>query len=282
MINIVPNKEHVDYNKIYSYNSKELIEQNFTFWKENRKINKAHLNKMFKFIMNDKFNGKFFPPILVDINTLIIVDGQHRKSAFLNALKNGKDVNLRVIYVDIPEEDLKDVILSINNGSRDWQLLDFIENISNKDSMALINQFGENHTLTRKTNRKGEIIGHCNRYTWAILFGKNITKEVRNNNISITKKQLEKGEILYNEIEKLYNALYPNVKISTWFESFCQAWYNIRNTDNLTNNFVEKYGIDFICEDIKNYFENWQISTNRRDWDYRFHGAICNIERNLQ
>ena len=44
---------------------------------------------------------------------------------------------------------------------------------------------------------------------------------------------------------------------------------------------VDELGIKVICENIKDYFEGWQVVTRKTEWENRFRTAIWEIKRKL-
>ena len=109
------------------------------------------------------------------------------------------------------------------------------------------------------------------------MLGRNATKEVKDGSITVTKKDLEFGEKMHDELEKLVDAL--GYEMNSWFESFASAWYNIRLKDGANSALVDKFGIDTICKYIFDYFKGWQVITRKTEWENRFRTAIWEINR---
>ena len=86
----------------------------FTFIKENRSINKAHVKKLIE-SMKQK---TIFNPILINSKNEII-DGQHRLLALKSLLK---EVEFTIVD-DVNVDDL----ISLNTNSKDWRNPEFLE-----------------------------------------------------------------------------------------------------------------------------------------------------------
>lgn len=279
MVNVIPTKENVDYDRIYHFN----IDPNFAFFKANRDLSKKHIKDIEKSIIDGKFKAKYIAPIRVDINTLKVIDGQHRYEAFKKSWNNGSTEEMRVMFEDLPsDEKLKlDVVVDINSSTTNWSNLAYQKRLREEGNKHILNieEFGKIHALCQKVNKKGEVIGFYPRYVYAIVKGRNITNEVKDGTVNVTDKDIEFGEQMHYELDMLVDAL--GYEINTWFESFAYAWYNIRKNDKANSSLIDELSIKVICENIKDYFEGWQLVTRKTEWENRFRTAIWEIKRKL-
>ena len=132
----VPNKETVDYNKIYTYKT-SVINPNrlFKTYDKNRggdvQNTNMHVTKIKQGIIREGGMSKF-PPIVVDINTLTIVDGNCRFAALVNALNSGEICNvvLRVMYEDVPATEFNDSVIRYNINQKKWTTSNYAYNYS--------------------------------------------------------------------------------------------------------------------------------------------------------
>lgn len=279
MINVIPTKENVDYNRIYNFN----INPNFGFFKANRDLIKSHITEIEKTITESKYGAKYISPIRVDIDTMKIIDGQHRNEAFKKAWDKDSTEVMRVIFEDLPleEKEKLDVVVDINSSTSNWSIKAYQKRLREEGNKHILNieEFGKIHKLCQKINKKGEVTGFYPRYVYAIVLGKNITKEVKEGSIKVTNKDIEFGEQMHHELEMIIDAL--GYEVNNWFESFAHAWYNIRKNDKANSSLVDELGIKVICENIKDYFEGWQVVTRKTEWENRFRTAIWEIKRKL-
>ena len=277
MVDVVPTIENVDYNRIYCFRN----DPNFGFFKANRDFSKKHIKDIDKAIENGTYKAKYIAPIRVDINTLKVIDGQHRYEAFKKAWKNGSDEIMRVYFEDLPEDEKEklDVVVNINSNTINWSINAYQKRLREEGNKYILNieEFGKTHALCQKVNRKGEVTGFYPRYVYAIVMGRNISNDIKNGTISITDSDIEFGEKMHSELDKLVDAL--DYEINSWFESFAFAWYNIRKNDKANSALVDELGMDVICQNIKSYFEGWQVVTRKTDWENRFRTAIWEIKR---
>lgn len=98
MVNVVPTKENVDYDRIYYFTK----DPGFGRFPGDRDLDKGHVIDIQKGIETGKHKEKFIAPIRVDINTLNLEDGKHRYNAFLKAWKNGTKAEMRVMFENMP------------------------------------------------------------------------------------------------------------------------------------------------------------------------------------
>lgn len=277
MVNEIPTKKNVDYLRIYCFTS----DPNFNFFKANRDLKKGHIKEINKAIEEGEYKSKYIAPIRVDINSLKVLDGQHRYEAFKQAWKNGSTESMKVIFEDLPEDEREklDVVVDINSTTSNWSINAYQKRLKEEGNKYILNveEFGKTHTLCQKKNKKGDIIGYNPRYVYAIVMGRNITNEVKDGSIKVTDKDIEFGKQMHHELDMIIKAL--NYELNTWFESFAYAWHNIRKNDRANSALVDEIGIGTICENIKDYFKGWQLVTRKTEWENRFRTAIWEIKR---
>ena len=122
-MNEVVTKQNVDYLRLYEYTD---LSQ-FQVFGRNRQIKRSHVNSLKKDM--EEQGTKYYPPIMIDINTKICVEGNHRIIAGTELYNEGKlSEPLRVMYIDAPtdEDKLLKLIIDINVKSKHWVLSDFI------------------------------------------------------------------------------------------------------------------------------------------------------------
>lgn len=277
LVNVIPTKDNVEYDRIYYYTDRNLLEK-LGFYKANRDLKQPHIKEITSEYNDGKYHGKFIAPIRVDINNLKIADGQHRDVAFIQSVSG--EAYIRVLYEDFPvnEKDAMDVVVDINCHQDSWGIRAFEKKLKVEGNKAILNieDFGRTHKLTQKV-KDGEVTGYHPRYVYAIVLGRNATKDVKDGTIKVSKKDLEFGNKMYDELEKLVDAL--GYEVNSWFESFAHAWYNIRLNDRANSALVDELGIDTICKHLFNYFKGYQTVTRKTEWENRFRTAIWEINR---
>ena len=132
----IPTKQSVDYDKIYVFKASEhKLSEMFTRYEYNRgsmdsERIKLHIAKIANALMSPG-GCRAMLPIVVDINTLIIADGNCRFSAALDCIANGNnDIFIKVIFEDIPEGKLDERVIELNTTSQSWTTLNFIKNFA--------------------------------------------------------------------------------------------------------------------------------------------------------
>ena len=277
LVNVIPTKDNVEYDKVYYYTDRNLVNK-FGTYEANKPLNIRHIKEIREEFDNGQYRGKYVAPITVDINNLKIVDGQHRRAAFVESDSN--EAYLQVIFEDLPtnESDAMDVVIAINSSTDNWGINAYEKHLKADDKKSIFNdeEFGKSHKLTQKVNRRGEVVGYFPRYVYAIVLGRNATMQANNGNIYVSKKELEFGEKMYDELEKLVDAL--GWEIDNWFESFAAAWYNIRLKDGANSALIDKLGFDTICKHISDYFKGYPLVERKTKWEQRFRDAIWQMK----
>ena len=155
MINVIPTKENVDYNRIYDFN----INPNLGFFKANRDLIKGHIREIEKSITEGEYGAKFIAPIRVDFSTMKIIDGQHRYEAFKRVWDKGSTEVMRVMFEDLPldEKNKLDVVVDINSSTSNWSNMAYQKRLREEGNKHILNieKFGKTHKLCQKINKKG-------------------------------------------------------------------------------------------------------------------------------
>lgn len=281
-VNVVPSKEDVDYDVTYYFTNPNRFEDVFKFFKGNRaKIDMKHVADI-KNAYLDPVYCKFVDSIRVDINTMVVTDGQHRLKGWLEAYKINPNIPpLRVRFEDYPEEELMNIVIAINNGTKPWGIKDFSNYLETIGDISTVNarEFGESHRLLTKYNKKGEVVGYYPRYVYAVLLGKNATKDVKNGTFEIDENDLKFGEKIYDELERMVDE--TGLVINNWFEAFAQAWYEIRRNDPGYNEILDRIGMDKFFDHIAECWAGMQTTTKKREWERRMRDAIYHISKNF-
>ena len=228
----VPTPETVDYDRIYAYDT-SVINPSILFEKYlmNRGGREDALSKHVKEIRDAiiKEGGMDkFPPITVDINTLLIADGNCRFQALLDIVDDNlldKPIKYRVIYEDIPKDEFDERVIELNQGQKSWTLLDFVYNYSLRgfDSYSKFINFCENdetlHTADGKINP---------RYASAVL-GKNVN-DLKKPTLTLTDKELEIGKVVAKEAKEVRLKFSKDLKANGggWYEAYLRAWSEFR------------------------------------------------------
>lgn len=255
----IPTKDEVDYNKIYLTNRTDL----FGYFDKNRRVVKRTVYELI-----DSYNqiGEFLSPIVVDINTLNIVDGQHRINALEKILRTKPEAYIKVVFMDVPmDEKIRDRVIKEFQTGKHWSMKDYEESLlkSENGAMTQIKEFGEEHTLTQRKNKKGEITGFNSKYTYAVIFGRNIKNDIIEGNIVLTKETLKKAEIVHEELRNIVMAC--GMTVGAWFESFAWAWNEIRDTSS-DKRLIKQLTLPVIYENINDYLIIPGKTTNKQEW----------------
>lgn len=284
---VVPTKETVDYKYIYEYRVADAL-MNFKSVLDgidlNRKLDPNHVTEIYNEVMDipygintHTFGGAYIAPIRVDINTYTCIDGNNTKAAFLRAWSEGATGRVRVIYEDVPREYLSYIMKIINNTQKPWKVQDFAVqavNTGNK-SVVSLSEFAESHPLCMK-GVKNPQINIC--YAGAFIKGYRVTKDIKGETLSVTKKELEFAEQIYSEVDTMVNVLVNDMgwTKNNWLETFIYAWWDIRNSDILYNKVIKEVGFNTIAAHIKEHFNEMKVIpvSRKNHWEKVFRTLI--------
>ena len=272
-MNEVVTKENVDYLRLYEYTDLSRFQ---TFGR-NRQIMKSHVNNLKKDML--EYGLKYFSAIMIDINSMICVEGNHRLTALRELYSEGKLTEpVLVRYIDAPTdpEELLKLIIRINVKSKHWVLKDFIRagNLEGSPISKLI-EFcvDETRPLLHKISRGGAVNPNY-RYGMAITIGRNDTKTISNSTtVNISEEDFEAGARYYTEAAVIVEALGLSDRVNTWLEAFLQAWYAIRK-DPAYSEMVDRIGMDNLCAAIT---PSDFTTTNKNQWEAMFKSLIWRV-----
>lgn len=237
---------------------------------QNRDIVQPHVNDLKKAIMDNGVDK--LPPLQVGFWTNNILDGQYRREAIFQLVRDGKlSSNTRVTaqFVNVQPEDEAKYITNINNHQRQWQLNDFIESKvkAGDPNVIIFNNWRKKHL-----GEKGSY-----RIAMAILKGHNCKKEIDKGTFTITQDEIARGNNVYNEMTQIFN-LFKVTKNSNNIEAFSRVWIDIRDE----HTFSEWMKV-FKNKTYKNrYIRNLdKVSTKREAWENVFNDAHRAIEKSV-
>jgi hypothetical protein len=199
-------------NREYTYFSYEqckelLIQREHDFGTEyiNRELNKAHISKI-KSSMPECL--KTLPPILVNLRTKHVLDGQHRLSAFVSAIESKKmrDTELLAVkLINVSKEEETEIKRACNTNTKQWNIKDYIRNSQEINGhVTRIMEFSQGKTrLLTKSGPKSRL---CCVYVCGCSDAF-LKDPVKLSELEITDYNLELADKLYTEITSIFEAL---------------------------------------------------------------------------
>ena len=210
-----------------TYSHFELVSiedtKKFTFNRENRAFNHAHLEKIKKQMMS---SFDVIPPITVNTVTNNIIDGQHRLKAYQSLVSDGKlgpETKLKVMFVNIPVDDEKRSIVDANTNSKNWILDDYILSYTKAGltNYMRLNEWCLKHILTSEDGKSKF------RYGAAIITGKRSQNELKNGTFSFTDEDIKRADIIHAEMLEIAELFEMNWK-GNWIEALAVSWSSAR------------------------------------------------------
>lgn len=193
----------------------------FKLHKENRMTNAHHLDDMV-----EQFRRFYdiLPPIVVNLDTMKVIDGQHRLRAYqvlVTTNETFKNKLLKVIFVSIPEENEMEVVISANNHSKRWSINDYVESYANKGNkhyQKLIEFCKTNGFAKGRTGPK---------YSYGAKILSGTRTGLKEGKFIVKRSEREVEDICFElkEIQKICN-LQNN---GYWVETLSSLWPKYRN-----------------------------------------------------
>ena len=196
----------------------------------NRKINEANLSKIKK-QMTESFD--VIPPITVNVVTGNIIDGQTRHKAYLDLMLEGRlpeDTKLKVMFVEIDENEEIEAIINANTNSKNWSSDDYFDSYvkGENDSYAKLEEFCKNHSLTHDTKKDGKIGKKKFRYAACMIKGKDCHNELKQGTFTCTDEEIEHGDKVHSEILDILETLELPTNVH-WLGAMSLSWNRYRD-----------------------------------------------------
>lgn len=270
-------------NRVYDFTNLD----DFGYVKGNREINIANKNFLKQQIING--DAPYFPPIIVNINTMHILDGQHRKEASCELWEKGSQHKIHVLFVDIPIEK-EDTVMYKLNLARNWKKADyynhakFVEKVSKKDgqpsNFEILEDFCRNHEFLHKLKKNGEVGKLFYRYAGYLIYGYNVDKKIKEGRLEdITSDMIKEAECLYNDISTLVYQMGLNDNTFTWFEAFIIAMSNISKT-KLYKSIKAKVGMTNLAKQINSNMDKTLVCSSV-EWRSRIYDCLSEIYEDM-
>lgn len=208
------------------------VASTFEFNALNRPINPSQISNLKKNIFkseNPNDTKMFVSPIIVNKRTNNVIEGQHRLKAFLDLTEKDEysKATLGVMYVDITPKKEVELMKIMNNTTKRWQTADFINSYikSKNPNYVRLEKFCNSHELTKGNTEKS-----LPKYRYGVAFikGKNCDTDLRKGTFICTDDELEKGEIIHNEVLKIFDSMDINER-SHLTEIVAFSWMQRRN-----------------------------------------------------
>ena len=209
--------------------------KNFKFHYQNRKVEEPHVKKLRKTLFKD---GEWITimPVVVNIITGNILDGQHRWSLYLQLVEEGLiDPNvykLFVEYVEMSPAEEHSYITNLQEANH-WNNEDFCESyVSGGDQNYItLKQFCDEHPLCNHMNKAGMITSRAYRLANIILSGDRNEKHLKDGLASVSKKDVAEGDAIHNELMKILQAIKIDTTVGrSGLEGLASSWRVLRQT----------------------------------------------------
>lgn len=272
---------------LYSQFENIATVRGFTLNPLNREIKDQNVNDLRKTLFKDgEWQG--LQPIMVNVNTNNILDGQNRRELFFRLIDEGKidpaKTELYIEYVQMSYEEETQYIIDLQK-SKNWQTEDFcrLQIIAGNKDIATLKKFCDESIICAATTKNGKLISRAYRLANIILTGDRNENHIRQGKVHITKDDLVNGKIMQDEMVKLLNALQLNPLMGrSGLEGLAGSWRKIRKYKYSVDDYVKEFTRGGTEPQDNPYIygpktnKTWGVAT----WDKFFRGAMGGIEFN--
>ena len=165
-------------------------------------------------LVHAMMEGEYIPPILVDEDTLTIVDGQNRYMAACTLWKQDIPVKLSVVMHKFANPLL--TAIKYNNSSKRWTSANYVE--------AWIADGNESFTLLKEFVKNCPSLGY--KTAVELLYGKGSPSVIPKGTFKTTNESIAKASHIYNEIATM--AEIANCEL-LFMTGIITAWVKVRN-----------------------------------------------------
>lgn len=249
---------------------------NLTTFDGNRVIDRLHVSKLME-NMENYLN--VFPPITVNTVTKHIIDGQHRRAAFVQLIREGrlpKDTTFPVMYIALSPEKEVEITIGANVNCKSWRLNNYIDCFATHDSeYAELKDWCKNHPLTydNKVSKGSKTTkgGYRYRFAYAILKGPGAQNALQSGKIEISEEEYAIGEVVYSELESIFK-LIDSVGKPSALEYVAIQWRKVRKAHP-----IEDWYAMFKKKRLK---IQRMPKDNSKDWEAVFNKISTEISKN--
>lgn len=251
------------------------VAKTFTLNRCNRVINTNHLKKIKNEMINHLNN---MPPILVNLKTGNIIDGQHRHEAYCKLVEKGvlsEDTTIDVNFINISEEEELNAIIGANINSKGWGIENFVDAYAKggNENYIKLKEWTLKHDFFYNRNKKnGEISKIKYRYAACCMTGEYSDNHIKDGTFQIKDESLKIGDIVYNEVLEILDALELE-RTNSHVEPLIKSWWDFRGLSDF----------EFILKELRSKAE-YKISRpqNDKQWKSLFNNVIMNVNKKIQ
>lgn len=221
----------------------------FKFHYQNRQVEDAHIKRLRKTLFKDGI-WNTMAPVIVNILTMNILDGQHRWSLYLQLVDEGlidpTQTMLWVEYVNMDPTEEHRYITELQEANH-WDNEDFCESYVKGGDPYYISakNFCDTHPLCNSVNKAGKVSSRAYRLANIMLTGDRNEKHLRDGQLSFTKKEEKEADIIHGELLKILKALKINPTIGkSGLEGLASAWRVLRRDGHPMKEWIKELSKD--------------------------------------
>jgi hypothetical protein len=240
--------------------------KSFKFHPQNREVEEAKVKKLRQTLFKD---GKWqtLAAVIVNVTTMNILDGQHRWTLYLQLVEEGLiDPNvtpLWIEYVEMNPQEEHAYITSLQEANH-WDNEEFCESYVKGGDTNYITakEFCDSHPLCNHVNKAGKVSRRAYRLANIMLTGDRNEKHLRNGQLVLSKEDVQEGDAIHNEIQKILTALKIESTIGrSGLEGLASSWRVFRKNGHPMKAWIKELSKKKYEGGPKYYNKTWGVET---------------------
>lgn len=261
---------------IYTVNDLETL-KSFNFFDKNRPVDNTHIKKIQKAMEE----GIDVGTIEIEVNTMGVLEGQHRLSAAKKQAEIGKPYDLEVRFKDLDGdmEKIMEYIRVVNTTQKKWKDKDYVEFFKEEgNSYDKLVEWANTHSLTHNIPKSGKNKGiptpHLQQAAFFVKGLQYRRKCIRDGSFTATKDEFEYATEIHNDVERILNSTPLGLDRGNWFEGLVLGYIKFRSFTKTEKKIAKlPNGEETFFEVIPTYLKT-SPSTQIDEWYNRFNYVL--------
>lgn len=223
--------------------------QSFKFHPQNRDIIPSKVKYLRSILFEDGI-WQTIMPVVVNTVTMNILDGQYRRTVYLQLVEEGlidpATTKLWVEYVEMNPQEEHAYITKLQEANH-WDNEEFCESYvkGGDPNYITAKEFCDSHPLCNHVNKAGRVSHRAYRLANIMLTGDRNEKHLRNGQLVLSKEDVKEGDAIHNEIQKILTALKIESTIGrSGLEGLASAWRVLRKNGHSMKDWIKELSKD--------------------------------------
>ena len=237
----------------------------FKFHPQNREILDSKVKYLRSVIFQDGI-WQTIMPVVVNTVTMNILDGQYRRTVYLQLVNEGLiDPNVTKLWVEYVEMDPSEehsYITKIQEANH-WDNEEFCESYvrGGDPNYITAKEFCDSHPLCNRVNKAGKVSSRAYRLANIMLTGDRNEKHLRNGQLILSREDVKEGDAIHNEIMDILTTLKIETTIGrSGLEGLASSWRVFRKNGHPMKAWIKELSKDQYSGGPKSN-KTWGVTT---------------------